>query len=278
LVPGAGPIKIHCRREVHAKKVAIPPRIAVVARGRAHGVRPAGGRLKRLAADVERHNRDDSEEVELACWQSIQRNVQPADQDLVFEETEPAPAGRSNGCGVCAADDHRAAVPFGDASADFPLRGGNCGIQASGQKSIAEETCHSPLATGRPGEIVIDTAKLARAELTLKLVSAAVASIKVPVIPKGGVQGLQWVFLDLDRLVSRHGRLTCGREIGEPRPARGWTQPPHPPGGALLGVSLRQREWDHADGQQQKHVKCTSNKMSFDGGIDLFFHVGIVLV
>jgi hypothetical protein len=41
------------------------------------------------------------------------------------------------------------------------------------------------------------------------------------------------------------------------------------------GVSLRQREWDHADGQKQKHVKGTSNKMSFDGGIDLLFHSGL---
>src|SRR5439155_26946559 len=92
----------------------------------------------------------------------------------------------------------------------------------------------------------------------------------------------QWVFLDLDRLVSGHGRiprLTYGREIGELRPARGWTQPPHPPsGGALLGVSLRQREWDHADGQQQKHIKCASNKMSFNGGIYLFFHFGLFLL
>jgi hypothetical protein len=46
----------------------------------------------------------------------------------------------------------------------------------------------------------------------------------------------------------------------------------------LPGVSLRQREWDHADGQKQKHVKGTPNKMSFDGGIDLLFHFGVVLV
>jgi hypothetical protein len=44
----------------------------------------------------------------------------------------------------------------------------------------------------------------------------------------------------------------------------------------LLGdVSLRQRKWDHADGQKQKHVKGTSNKMSFNGGIDLLFHIGL---
>jgi len=40
----------------------------------------------------------------------------------------------------------------------------------------------------------------------------------------------------------------------------------------LPGVSLRQREWDGADGQKQKHVEGASNKMRFDGGIDLFFH------
>ena len=39
----------------------------------------------------------------------------------------------------------------------------------------------------------------------------------------------------------------------------------------LADVSLRQREWDHADGQKQKHVKGTSNKVRFNGGV-LFFH------
>jgi hypothetical protein len=45
----------------------------------------------------------------------------------------------------------------------------------------------------------------------------------------------------------------------------------------LAGVSLRQREWDHADGYEQKRVKGTSNKMSFNGGIDLLFHIGLML-
>jgi hypothetical protein len=39
-------------------------------------------------------------------------------------------------------------------------------------------------------------------------------------------------------------------------------------------VSLRQREWNHADGQKQKYVKRASNKMSFDVGVNLFFHRG----
>jgi len=43
-------------------------------------------------------------------------------------------------------------------------------------------------------------------------------------------------------------------------------------------VSLRQREWDHANGEKQKHVKAASNKMSFNGGINLFFHRRAVVV
>jgi len=44
----------------------------------------------------------------------------------------------------------------------------------------------------------------------------------------------------------------------------------------LLGVSLRQRKWDSADGQKQKQVKRASDKMRFDGGINLFFHLDVV--
>ena len=40
----------------------------------------------------------------------------------------------------------------------------------------------------------------------------------------------------------------------------------------------RQRQWDRADGQKQKQVKCASDKMRFDGGINLLFHIGIVLI
>jgi hypothetical protein len=70
---------------------------------------------------------------------------------------------------------------------------------------------------------------------------------------------------------------TCGKR-GKLRFALG-TQPQHLPGsGALLGVSLRQREWDRADGQQQKQIKCASDEMRFDGGVNLLFHFNGVLV
>jgi hypothetical protein len=46
----------------------------------------------------------------------------------------------------------------------------------------------------------------------------------------------------------------------------------------LVGVSLSQREWDRAHGQKQKDVKGASNKMRFDGGIDLFFQFLVTLV
>ena len=45
----------------------------------------------------------------------------------------------------------------------------------------------------------------------------------------------------------------------------------HAPGG---GLSRRQCEWDRADSHKQNQIKCASNKMRFDGGINLFFHVG----
>jgi hypothetical protein len=41
---------------------------------------------------------------------------------------------------------------------------------------------------------------------------------------------------------------------------------------AFVRALLRQRERDHTDGQKQKHVKTTSNKMSFNSGVNLFFH------
>jgi hypothetical protein len=41
---------------------------------------------------------------------------------------------------------------------------------------------------------------------------------------------------------------------------------------------LRQCEWNGADGHKQKQVKCASDKMRFDGGINLLFHFGVVLV
>jgi hypothetical protein len=41
---------------------------------------------------------------------------------------------------------------------------------------------------------------------------------------------------------------------------------------------LRQREWDRADGQQQKQIKRASEKVRFDSGVNLSFHLGGVLV
>jgi hypothetical protein len=40
---------------------------------------------------------------------------------------------------------------------------------------------------------------------------------------------------------------------------------------------LRQREWDGADGQQQKQIKCASDEIRFDSGVNLLFHFGGVL-
>ena len=50
-----------------------------------------------------------------------------------------------------------------------------------------------------------------------------------------------------------------------------WYHPRHLPGG---GVSRRQRKWDRADSHKKNQVKCASNEMRFDCGINLFFHVG----
>jgi len=48
---------------------------------------------------------------------------------------------------------------------------------------------------------------------------------------------------------------------------------------ALLGAgSLPEREWDHANRQQQKKIKCASKKMPFDAGINLFFHFDLGLL
>ena len=46
---------------------------------------------------------------------------------------------------------------------------------------------------------------------------------------------------------------------------------------SLGSVALRQCEWNGTDGKKQKKIKCASNKMCFDGGINLLFHVGVVL-
>src|SRR4029453_19425576 len=47
---------------------------------------------------------------------------------------------------------------------------------------------------------------------------------------------------------------------------------------SLRSVPLRQREWDHADGHKQKQIKCASEKMRFDGRVNLLFHFTVVLV
>jgi hypothetical protein len=40
----------------------------------------------------------------------------------------------------------------------------------------------------------------------------------------------------------------------------------------MAGVALCQREWRRADAAEQNQVKRASNKMRFDGGVNLFFH------
>jgi hypothetical protein len=37
-------------------------------------------------------------------------------------------------------------------------------------------------------------------------------------------------------------------------------------------ISLRQREWDHANGHKQKQVKAAPKKMRLDVGGTLFFY------
>ena len=45
----------------------------------------------------------------------------------------------------------------------------------------------------------------------------------------------------------------------------------------FAGVALRQREWDRADSDKQKQVKRASNKVRFDGGVNLLFHFDVFL-
>jgi hypothetical protein len=46
---------------------------------------------------------------------------------------------------------------------------------------------------------------------------------------------------------------------------------------SVIAISLPERERNHTHGQQQKHVKCASNKVGFYTWISLFFHDGVVL-
>jgi hypothetical protein len=48
--------------------------------------------------------------------------------------------------------------------------------------------------------------------------------------------------------------------------------------GSAATARLRQREWNCADGQKQKQIKCASNNVSFNGGINLFFHFGVLVI
>ena len=115
-------------REDSPKEGAIKERVLVVATRRAHAVGPTGARIKRTARAVA--DRRDIEPVKLACWQGRQVNVQSGNLDHVFGKTEPAPASRSNYRRCChAAGDQRAAVPFGDAGANFPGRASYGGVR-----------------------------------------------------------------------------------------------------------------------------------------------------
>ena len=47
---------------------------------------------------------------------------------------------------------------------------------------------------------------------------------------------------------------------------------------SLGSVALRQREWNHAHSHKQKQIKSAPNKVRFDGGINLFFHLVLSLL
>ena len=46
---------------------------------------------------------------------------------------------------------------------------------------------------------------------------------------------------------------------------------------SFANSSLRQREWDHANSEKQKHEERTSKKMRFDGKAILLFHFCFIL-
>ena len=50
----------------------------------------------------------------------------------------------------------------------------------------------------------------------------------------------------------------------------------HAPLGSPATAGLCQCKGDGAHGHKQKQIKCASNKMRFDGGINLLFHFGVV--
>src|SRR6476659_4091583 len=76
------------------------------------------------------------------------------------------------------------------------------------------------------------------------------------------------------QLRCRNSKGTRRRKSGNTSRIRVGHRPRHPPGGR---VSRRQREWDRAYGHKQNQVKCASDEMRFDSGINLFFHLGLWL-
>jgi hypothetical protein len=63
-----------------------------------------------------------------------------------------------------------------------------------------------------------------------------------------------------------------------PRSRRNYDFRSHALLGSPANAGLRQRKWDGAHGHEQKQIKCASDKMRFDSGINLLFHFGVVLV
>jgi hypothetical protein len=79
------------------------------------------------------------------------------------------------------------------------------------------------------------------------------------------------MFFSVWQILRRSSKGTRRRKSGNTSRIRVGRYPRHPPGGR---VSRRQREWDRAYSHKQNQVKCASNEMRFDRGINLFFHVG----
>ena len=70
------------------------------------------------------------------------------------------------------------------------------------------------------------------------------------------------------QLLHRCSKGTRRRKRGKMRARH---HPRHLPGGR---ISRRERKGDRADSHKKNQVKCASNEMRFDSGINLFFHVG----
>jgi hypothetical protein len=47
---------------------------------------------------------------------------------------------------------------------------------------------------------------------------------------------------------------------------------------SLGSVALRQCEWNGAHGEKQKQIKRASDEIRFNGGFNLLFHFGFLLV